>query len=482
MISSRVRFISILVLVLLLSLGPAAGGANAGGLVTGVTNLSTNAPLAFNRVHDAGAQFVRIPLYWGGTAPTEEPAHWDPTNPNDPAYHWEESDEAVRNAVAAGLTPMLSVDGTPQWAQRCQTPPVLVPAICNPDPAALRSFATAAAKHFSGGSPEVPAVRYFVALNEPNLSLFFFPQFETNGKPLSPFLYRNLVNAFYAGVKSVNHRDIVVAAGLGPIAVPKYTIGPLRFAQLMLCMKGIKDPKPSKANCGGPVHFDIFAIQPYTTGGPTHKGAPDDVEIGDLPKLQRLLAAADRAGHIAGHYKHTPLWVTEFSWDSKPPDPHGLPMAIETRWVAEALHTAWSAGVSHFFWFSLRDEAREGRPASEALESGLYFRGPTLAKDQPKPFLSAFRFPFVAYPGKPFTFWGRTPTSRSGPVKIEFLEHGHWKTVATVSAKKTGIFQGTLHTAYGAGEVGSARAVFGGQASAAFSMKPVPDFVHPPFG
>lgn len=482
MIRPRARLASALVLALLLTLGFSAGAARAQGLATGVTNLFTNSPLAFKRVHDAGAQFVRIPLYWGGIAPEEEPDKWDPANPNDPAYHWDESSEAVRNAVAAGLTPVLIVDGTPKWAQRCQTPKVLVPAICDPDPAALRDFATAAAKHFDGSSPGVPAVKYFTALNEPNLSLFFFPQFEKSGKPLSPYLYRNLINAFYAGVKSVSSKDIVIAAGLGPIAVPEYTIGPLKFAQLMLCMTGIKNPKPSKAKCGGPVHFDVFAIQPYTTGGPTHTGGPYDVEIGDLPKLQRLLKAADRAGHIAGRYKHTPLWVTEFSWDSKPPDPHGLPIAIETRWVAEALHTAWSAGVEHFFWFSLRDEARNGRPTSQSLESGLYFRGPTLAKDKPKPYLRAFRFPFVAYPGKPFSFWGRTPTSHGGTVKIQLLQGGGWVTVKTVAAKKTGIFQGGFTNDYGADQKGAARAIFEGQSSAPFSMKPVPDFVHPPFG
>lgn len=459
--------------------------AEAGrALVTGVTNLYSTQPLSFQRTKETGSQLVRVQLYWGGVAPRTEPATWNPASYADPQYNWEEPDDAVRHAVAAGLTPVLQVDGAPQWAQRCTTPPSLAGAICDPDPADLRAFAQAAAARYSGRVAGVPAVRYFQALNEPNLSLFFLPQFETNGSLVSPELYRNLVNAFYAGVKTSEPNALVLLAGLGPVAVPKYTIGPIQFAKALLCMTGNnKKPKPLPGNCGGGVNFDIFAMQPYSTGGPRHEGGPNDVQIGDLPKLQTLIKAADKAHRINSFYKRTPLWITEFSWDSNPPDPGGLPMRIETRWVAEALHTAWSAGVQNFFWFSLRDDAHHpGERYSDSLESGLYFRGATLEQDKPKPFLKSFRFPFVAYPGKKLDFWGRTPTSRPGKVKIQLKVAGKWKTAHTVRADKNGIFRGKLATSYGRDKKGAARAIFGKQKSANFAMKPVPDFYHPPFG
>jgi hypothetical protein len=486
--SRRTRFRRLLLAGLasaaLLATGSQPPPAEAQPLLTGITNLGTNNPLAFQRTREAGGRFVRIQLYWGGAAPTAKPANWNPSDPNDPAYDWVASDEAVRHAVAAGLTPVVQVDGTPSWAQRCQTPAVLAGAICDPNPVDLRAFATAAASRYSGRTPGLPAVQYWQALNEPNLSIFFFPQFETSGKMLSPYLYRDLINAFYAGVKAAEPAAIVVAAGLGPIAVPQYTIGPLQFARLLLCMKGSKNPKPTREDCGGGVHFDIFAIQPYTTGGPTHEGGPNDVEIGDLPKLQKLIAAANRAGRIQGIFRKTPLWVTEFSWDSKPPDPNGLPMGIETRWVAEAMHTAWSAGVSNFFWYSLRDDPppAAGKTYKETLESGLYYRGPTLEADQPKPFLRAFRFPFVAYPGNSLDFWGRTPSGGRGKVSIEVLEGGKWKQVLSTRADTNGIFRGKVKTGYGEDRKGAARAVVGRQISATFSMRPVRDFYHPPFG
>ncbi len=153
---------------------------------------------------------------------------------------------------------------------------------CDPDPAALAAFATAAARRYSGQFGGLPHVRYWQGLDEPNLSLFFNPQFKS-GKPVSPGLYRKLINAFYFAIKSVDRSNLVLAAGLGPIQVRHLTIGPMRFTRLLLCMTGRAIRIRTRGRCGGGVHFDIFDIHPYTTGGPTHKGRADDVELGDCP-------------------------------------------------------------------------------------------------------------------------------------------------------------------------------------------------------
>jgi hypothetical protein len=471
-----------IVFVTAIAIRPEAAGARA--LVTGVTNTYDTSPLAYQRVKETGAQFVRIPLHWEATVPASQPAGWHPEDPADPNYNWGQTDEQVIRAVQAGLIPVLQVGGAPRWAQRCQAPGALKWATCDPDPAALAAFAGAAARHYSGLVPGIPQVLFWQALNEPNLSLFFFPQFDTSGRALSPDLYRGAINAFYTAVKSVNSSNLVLSAGLGPIAVPPWTIGPMRFARELLCMKGHNRPRPKPGNCGGGVRFDIFAIQPYTTGAPTHEGGINDVQLGDLAKLQTLLRAADKAGRIKGQFRHTPLWITEFSWDSQPPDPGGLPMEILTRWTAEALHLAWKAGVTHFFWYSLHDGEREpGRPYSETFESGLYFRGPTIEQDTPKEVLYAFRFPFVSFPGeKGLSFWGRTPNSTNGRVTIQIWRGGGWHKVAMIRADASGIFNGRVGSGYGGNKRGSVRAVYHGESSIPFSMRPVLDFRHPPFG
>ncbi len=479
---SRLAFAATLAATALVLLAGPAGKAGARPLNTGITNLYSDAPLAFERTHAAGARLVRIPLYWGAVAPHARMPGFSAGDPASVGYDWSAVDTAVSGAVGAGLEPVLQVDGAPTWAQRCASPPSLPAAVCDPDPQALRDFAGAAANRYSGAVPGIPRVRYWQALNEPNLSVYFFPQYDTDLNTLSPALYRQLINAFYAGVKSAKDSNLVIAAGLGPIERKPWTIGPMRFTRDLLCMRTNSKPRPG--NCGGGVRFDVFAIQPYTTGGPDHKGKANDVQIGDLGKLQSLLRAAERAQRIRGAFARTPLWVTEFSWDSKPPDPGGLPMKTLVRWTSEAMHRAWSAGVTHFFWFSLRDEARDGsRPFNETLESGLYLRGATLEQDRPKQVLGAFRFPFVAYPGKGgLSFWGRTPTGRPGRVKIQIQSGGKWRTIVSAKAAKTGVFHGSARTRYGADRRGAARAVIAGRSAPAFSMKPVKDFYHPPFG
>lgn len=465
---------------------PQASSAAVRPFETGISGIGDYHPLSFERTRGAGANFVRLVLDWAHVAPANRPAGFQPDNPADPSYNWSYIDTGVLEAVRHGLNPVLLVDGAPKWAQRCVSPPGLqATELCDPDPAALAAFATAAARRYSGSFGGLPRVQYWQGLNEPNLTLFFFPQMNTEGKGLSAGLYRHLINAFYAAIKAVNPENLVISAGLGPTELRGYNIGPMRFTRELLCMKGQQKPKPIKGNCEGGVYFDIFDIHPYSTGGPTHEGRPNDVQMGDLPKLQRLLQAADKANRINGTFKRTPVWITEFSWDSNPPDPGGLPASILTQWTAEAMHLAWQAGVTRFFWYSLRDEPfRPGIPSSVTVQSGLYFRGDAMELDHPKEVLTTFRFPFVAFPRKQkrLEFWGRTPNGGPGPVEIQVIRGGQWHRVARVQASPGGVFMGSAPTGYGKNKKGVVRAVFGSRDSVPFPMKRVGDFRHPPFG
>ncbi len=61
----------------------------------------------------------------------------------------------------------------------------------------------------------------------------------------------------------------------------------MQFTRELLCMKGRYKFKPLPGNCFGGVYFDIFDMHPYTTGGPTHKSAKDDVQISGLAEAPR---------------------------------------------------------------------------------------------------------------------------------------------------------------------------------------------------
>ena len=127
-------------------------------------------------------------------------------------------------------------------------------------------------------------------------------------------------------------------------------------------------PQPT---CSARVHFDVWSTDPYTAGGPTHQAhRPNDVSLGDLPEMKAVLDAGVAAGHIVSP-QPVQFWVTEFSWDSNPPDPAGVPAALEGRWVAEALYRMWSAGVSLVVWFTLRDQPVHTEPVPVG---SLFFR------------------------------------------------------------------------------------------------------------
>jgi hypothetical protein len=198
------------------------------------------------------------------------------------------------------------------------------------------------------------------------------------------------------GVRRVHPDNVVVAGGLAPFRdISGYVLAqdknwaPLSFMRELLCMS-----KSLKPTCKTRVTFDVCAQHPYTSGSPTHSAAlPNDVSLGDLPKVRRLLRAAQRPGHIASHGPAR-FWVTEFSWDSSPPDPKAVPMDLLSRWVAEALYRTWSNDVELVTWLMLRDDPLNGG----LLQSGLWFRGATVQDDKPKPILEAFRFPVVAFP------------------------------------------------------------------------------------
>lgn len=152
---SRFALLPMALVLLLLALPSAA---SARPFETGISGIGDYSPLSFERTRDAGARYVRLVLDWSHVAPEKAPARWDPTNPADPNYRdWSYIDSGITEAVRHGLAPLLLIDGAPKWAQRCSSPPGLqLTEVCDPDPAALAAFATAAARRYSGTFAGLP--------------------------------------------------------------------------------------------------------------------------------------------------------------------------------------------------------------------------------------------------------------------------------------------------------------------------------------
>jgi hypothetical protein len=306
-----------------------------------------------------------------------------------------------------------------------------------------------------------------MAWNEPNLVFWLQPQF-VGGKPYSPVLYRTMLNAFADAVHGVHADNVVIAGGTAPFTsadgtTEQWGVGPLAFLRDVLCLG--KNLKPV---CSARAKFDVWAHHPYTSGGPSHHANfPDDVSLGDLPKLKAVLDAGVRTHRIVSHGRPR-FWVTEFSWDTSPPDPQAVPLALQSRWVSEAMYTMWRNGVSLVTWFTLLDQPYPDSP----YQSGLYF-----VNGKPKPTLTAFRFPFVALKaGNRLRLWGRTPLSKPGRIVVQ-KRTGAWRTVAVLRADRYGIFNATRRFASGV-----YRARFNAASSLAFSTTEPPDKFYRPFG
>jgi hypothetical protein len=419
---------------------PASIGHAGGALETAVWDGEDDTSMP--RIAAAGASVVHLTLDWRSVAPITKPPSFDPADPEDPAYRWSRYDRRVASAVGRGLQPLVAIYRAPSWAEGNGQGPA---GTVRPDPQQLSAFARAAALHYSGSLPGFPRVRYWQLWLEQNLYFHLNPQ-RQGTSPFAPVHYRAMLNAFADAIHAVRRDNVVVTGGLAPFTTHtgdrrEWGLAPMHFMRVMLCMG--KNLKPT---CRAKSRFDVWAHHPYTSGGPTHHAAlPDDVSLGDLPEMKRMLDAAVRAGHVLAR---TPVrfWVTEFGWDTSPPDPKGVPARLHARWVAEALYRMWRSGISLVTWNQLRDA-----PFPTSLyQAGLYFRGSTIERDRPKPAVRAFRFPFVALPGGGrATIWGRTPSSKSEAVLIQRRSSHGWARVAVLRANRYGIFQARLPASKG---------------------------------
>ena len=310
----------------------------------------------------AGATVIRSTVIWSQVAPRRPQ---DATNPFDPAYRLDDLDELARTAERLGMELQLAIWGTPAWANGGQKP--------NQAPTRssdLADFAQALAGRYSGRYPGYPAVRLFSVWNEPNLEQFLAPQFDARGRSVGPAAYARIARAVYDGVKRGNPDALVAVGETSAHGHDKPGAGgvqdshsPVRFARL------VSEQRPR-------VRFDAWAIHPYPlypAAGPAGRIRWPGV---GLTSLRRFGRALDR---WFGRHE-TPIWVTEYGFETRPADPLGVPLADQARFAAQTLRlAAGDPRVRMLVWFVLRDQ--RGNP----WQSGLID-----AQGRPKPALARF--------------------------------------------------------------------------------------------
>jgi hypothetical protein len=448
-------------------------------LQTGI-DVNANVPereQTLTHVRAVGAQFLRVSFSWDRIAPVNPPPGFEPANPDDPAYQWGDVDRTLAAIVARGLTPLVGIDRPPIWGQS-----PLGASEDSPDPNQLALFSHAFAARYNGSRPGLPLVRYWEVWNEPNASYFLQPQLQ-GSQIVSVDTYRTMLNDVATAVHGARPDDVVVGGALFPNGLRRPTetaIAPLEFMRDLFCLS--PGPRPRRT-CNAQVNVDAISVHPYTSGGPSTLPAnPDNVWIDNLGALTKLVQSAQRLGSLVST-QPAQVWVTEFSWASNPPNPRGVPIQLERRWVAETLYRSWQGGVSEFTWYSLRDE----RLATPPQQEGLYFECPQgIYCDEPKPTAAAFRFPFVAYTSARHRLlvWGRTPVGVPGKVQIQWQQGRRWRTLAMLRTDGDGIFTARPILPRGANPKSALlRAVqSGGGASPSFSLHRPSEILVTPFG
>jgi hypothetical protein len=137
----------------------------------------------------------------------------------------------------------------------------------------------------------------------------------------------------------------------------------------------------------------------------------DQAQIGDLPRLFGVLDRLTRARRIGAPRRHFDVYLTEFSYETSPPDYRvGISLGRQARYLQQGAYLAWKLPrVRNITQYQWRDEpviTRGGGLRSyTGWQSGLRY-----VNDRPKPAYRAFLHPFVIDlpPGRARgRFWGQ---------------------------------------------------------------------------
>jgi Cellulase (glycosyl hydrolase family 5) len=315
-----------------------------------------------DQARSTNATIVRTLVTWANVAPRRPR---NATNPFDPAYRFADLDEFVRNAQARDMEVLITIWGTPRWANGGKTPNFLPRRMSD-----LTAFSRAVASRYSGRHAGYPYVRFYSVWNESNLQLFLAPQFDSRGRSVGPRNYARLAAAAYAGIKAGNRTAKVAvgstsSAGRDRVLKGKSaTHSPGRFAQLVAAA----NPR---------LKFDAWAQHPYPVPvrmKPTQRVKWPNVTLSALPRFEQSLDKWFKR-------KNVRIWITEYGHEVRQDgQPNGITRAQQAAYAAQALALARKdPRTDMFIWFVFRDH-----PTSE-WQSGLRARS-----GAPKPALSRF--------------------------------------------------------------------------------------------
>ena len=482
-----------------------------------------------------GFDRIRVSVYWHLIAldPGQKQKPSSPYPESDPRFYgqarWDRYDRILALAAKHGLGVLFTLTGpAPLWATGTpQDGRTDVEDIWDPSAADFKDFVTAVATRYSGTyrdehqqpslvpllppttteGPVLPRVDHWSIWNEPNHGGWLEPQWQTppGGKrlmPSSPRVYRGLVDAAWSALQSTGHQgDTILVGETSPTGLhnPGLTRGirPLRFIRDLYCLDGSFKPLAGLAAqaAGCPASFDAgafvgahpglfaetgWAHHPYalTTAPWVPDANSDDATLSGIPRLTSTL---DRVFATYGQGARLPIWITEYGYQTDPPDPTiGISWARQASWLDDATYRAYlNPRVVSIAQFLLVDDGpiKQYKP-SDPRYWGTFQSGLETPQGRKKPSYASFQHPIDVLPrrqraGGPLRIFGQLRTAPDGAhlsAAVQFRSgKGAWRTVQQVSVTNG---RGFFTTRVRARRSGSWRIVWqGGVATRAVAVR-----------
>lgn len=333
-----------------------------------------------NRLDAIGVQLYRFTLRWHAVA-ARRPAN--ARNHADPAYAWGATDAVIRGLSARGIRPVVTLFGSPRWANGGRSP--------NWAPrsaSTLAAFAYAAARRYGR------FVNHWLVWNEPNKAIFL--------RPTSPAAYVPLVNAAYPALKAGDPNAAAVGAG---VTAPRGGAGGVSPVDWIRGMRRLG------------VRLDAYAHHPYPVSRleTPWSGGCGHCETITMATLPRLLSEVARA------WGGKRIWLTEYAYQTNPPDRFlGVSYARQAEYLGAAALRAYAAPrVDMLIHFLLRDDS-----LPSGWQSGLLTRA-----GRAKPAYNAWQVPVgqASRSGSRAVVWGQVRDGSGRRVfRLQVYRGGRW--------------------------------------------------------
>jgi len=459
---------------------------------------------ALDEIKSLGADVVKATVNWRSLAPSgsHKPSGFVGDDPAQyAAVNWAAYDSLVRGARARGLRVMFLVGGrAPDWAVASTKEPAgsyrpsavefgrLLKAIGTRYSGTYNPSASAAppppppppgpppcqtptppgdpcpqpipaSKHFTRPAPSawtaddsgvLPRVDIWAIWNEPNLSGWLQPQYTKSKRPVSPEVYRGLFLAAHDGLVASGHeKDEILMGDLLPFARSGKTyparVSPLKFLRELACVndryRAYRGAAAAARGCTNyrPLPGTGIAYHPYTLADGPEALTPlkDDATINDLTRLDRTLKKLSR--RFVDH--KMPIWITEFGFQTDPPDPFASPLALVPRFMSESEWLAYhDRRVKSYAQYPLSDDSTAGRGLGRfhGFQSGI-----DSSSNRPKKFVyQAFQTPlFVRLVSRSrVEVFGGVRIANGGTAILQSAIGGRYSTLATVTLNGQGYF------------------------------------------